>query len=160
MHVRMSWFPVLGLLIAGPFLAQPAAAAEVHIEKSTKVKALPAAVQQTVLAEGKGATVRGVLTEKGEDGATLYEVEMRINGLTKDIVVGADGTVLVSEQQMTRATTPKVVLATIDKAAAKRKIKMIESVTKVGKLEYYEAHVVSGKTLAEIKVGPDGALMP
>jgi negative regulator of replication initiation len=157
---RISFFPALGLLIAGLCLSHPAAAVEVPIEQSQKVKALPPAVLKTVLAEGKGATVRNVLTEKDSSGATLYEVEMRISGLTKDIVVGADGTLLVSEQQMKRASLPPAVRATIDKAAAGRKIRMIESVSKGARLEFYEAHVVSGKTLAEIKVGLDGTLIP
>ena len=160
MRTRIPFLPALGLLIAGLCLSYPAAATEVPIEKSEKVKALPAVVQKTVLAEGHGATVRNVLTEKEPDGTTVFEVEMRINGLTKDIVVGPDGTLLVSEQQMTRASLPPAVRTTIDKAAAGRKIRMIESVSKVGKLEYYEAHVVSGKTLEEIKVGLDGKRIP
>ena len=160
MHSRTSLLAVLGLLIAGPSLSHAAAAVEVPIEQSQKVKALPEAVQKTVRAEGQGALIRNVLTEKGTDGATVYEVEMRIGGLTKDIVVGADGTCLVSERQMKRATVPPAVMAAIDKGAAGRKIKMIESVSKLGKLEYYEAHVVSGKTLVEIKVSPEGALIP
>lgn len=151
---------VLALVIADPGMARAAAAVEVPIAKSAKVKALPAEVQKTVLAEGEGALVRNVVTEKGEDGATVYEVEMRIKGLTKDIVVGGDGTLLVSEQQMTLASLPPAVRATIVKAAAKRRIRIVESVTKGGKLEYYEAHVVTGKTLTEIMVAPDGTLMP
>ena len=160
MRTRNILAPTLVLVLTGLWLALPAIAAEVPIEKSAKVMALPAVVQKTVLAEGAGATVRGVVTEKGEDGATVYEVEMRIKGLTKDIVVGADGTVLVSEQQVTLASIPAAVKTTILKASGKRTIRMIESVTKVGTLEYYEAHVVSGKTVTEVKVDPDGTLVP
>ena len=160
MRMRKTSFPTLGLLIAVLCLANPSLAAEVPIEKSAKVKALPAVVRQTVLAEGAGATVRGVLAEKGEDGAKVYEIEMRIKGLTKDIIVGVDGTLLVSEQQMTLDTLPPAVRATIVKNAAKRKIRVIESVTKAGKLEYYEAEVLTGKAITDIKVGPDGALVP
>ena len=153
------WLPTLGLLVTSLWITT-AAAAEVPLEKSAEVRALPAAVLKTVLAEGVGATVRAVLTEKGADSVLVYEVEMRIKGLTKDIVVGADGTLLVNEQQMTLASLPPAVRATIVKNAGRRRIQMVESVTKVGKLEFYEAHVVSGKAVTEIKVAPDGALLP
>ncbi len=160
MNMRTRLFPILALLIAGLSLAIAAVAAEVPIEKSAEVKALPAPVLKTVLAEGVGATVRGVATEKGADSVLVYEVEMRIKGLTKDIVVGADGTLLVNEQQMTLASLPHAVRATIVKNAGKRKILMVESVTKLGKLEFYEAHVGSIKTPTEIMVNVDGTLLP
>ena len=160
MRARMTWLPTLALLLVIPCMARGAATTEEPIGASAKVKALPAVVRQTVLAEGKGAMVRNVLTEKGGDGAVVYEIEMKVKGLAKDIVVGADGKLLVSEQQMTMAALPPAVRATIVKNTAGRRIKMVESVTKVGKLEYYEAHVVSGKTVTEIMVTPDGALLP
>jgi hypothetical protein len=160
MRMRTIVYSTFGLLITGLCATCPAGAAEVPIEQSSEVNALPTAVLHTVLAQGAGPTVRGVLIEKGPAGEPLYEVEMRIKGLTKDIVVGADGTLLVNEQQMKLASLPPAVRVTIVKAAAKRKIRMVESVTKLGKLEFYEAHVVSGKTVSEIKVGLDGTLLP
>jgi hypothetical protein len=142
------------------FAVATAAPVEVPIGKSAKVKALPEMVRHTVLEAGVGATVRDVITETTPEGATVYEVEMRIKGLTRDIVVGSDGTLLVDEQQMTLASLPPAVRATMLKSAGKRQIRIVESVTKVGKLEYYEAHVVSGKTLVEVKVAPDGSIVP
>ena len=150
----------LTLVLAGTLLTLPAVAAEVPIEKSAEVKALPPPVLKTVLAEGVGALVRGVMTEKGPDSVLVYEVEMRIKGLTKDIVVGEDGTLLVSEQQMRMASLPPAVRATIVKTAGKRKILIVESVTKLGKLEFYEAHVGLASAPVEVMVGPDGTLLP
>jgi hypothetical protein len=149
----------LALTIASLCGPGPAAAVEVPIARSARVKALPAPVRKTVLAEGEGALVRGVVVEL-ENGVTVYEVEMRIKGLTKDIVVGADGTMITCEQQVTLASLSPAVRATMVKAAGKRRIQMIESVTNAGKLEYYEAHVVAGKVMSEVKVSPDGVLMP
>jgi hypothetical protein len=45
-------------------------------------------------------------------------------------------------------------------AAGKRRIRRIESVTKMGQLAYYEAQVGAGKTVEDITVGLDGARMP
>ncbi len=150
----------LGLLLACLWMAGPAGATEKAAEQSVTLKSLPAAVQQTARAEAIGATIRGITKEVGEDGKPVYEVEMKINGLTKDIIIAADGTLLISEQQVAMAALSPAVRATILKNAAKRRITMVESVSKGGTLAYYEAHVRSGKTLSEIKVGPDGKLIP
>ena len=152
----------LCLLIAGLTLtsAAPATTPPPAPVKIASIDALPAAVQKTVRAESAGATVKGIFKEIAEDGKPVYEVEMLVKGLTKDINVGEDGTVLVSEQQMTLDSLPPAVRSGILKAAGKRKIRIIESVTKTGTLAYYEAHVVTGKTLTEIKVGLDGAVIP
>jgi len=152
-------FASLALVLMTSVGAGPAPSAEDSVATSAKVKALPAAVQKTVRAEGRLATLRNVSKEK-EDGKMVYEVEMRIHGRTKDIVVGADGTLLVSEEQVILDELEPAVRATITKEAGKRKIRMIESVSKLGKLEYYEAHVVAGKELVEIKVGLDGSVIP
>lgn len=160
MATRKTLFPTLGLMFASILMALPALAADEPIATSSKVKALPAVVQKTVRAEGVGATIRDVLTETDSLGVTTYEVEMRIKGLNKDIVVGLDGTLLISEQQMTLASLPPAVRSALVKSAGKRKIVLIESVTKDGKLEYYEAEVATGKTVTDIKVAPDGAIVP
>jgi len=152
--------PLLGLLIAGLWMAGPAGAADAPAPKRMTLQSLPAAVQQTVRAESRGATIWAIFQEVGEDGKVIYEVEMKANGLTRDINIGADGTLLISEQQVTLAALPAAVRATIVKSAAGRKIKIVESVSKGHTLDYYEAQVVSGKTLSEIKVGLDGTLIP
>ena len=149
----------LGLLLCGLVLASAAAAATPPPVKLASLDKLPTAVQETVRAQSEGATIRGMSKETGEDGKPVYEVEMMVKGLSKDINVGEDGTVLVSEQQVTLDALPAAVKAGLLKAAGKRPIRIIESVTLTGKLAYYEAHVRSGKVLKEIKIGPDGALI-
>lgn len=160
MSARRFPMPTLCLLVVGLALAAPVIAATPPPVRIASIDEMPAAVQKTVRAEATGATIRGMLKEIGEDGKPIYEVEMKIQGLTKDISVAEDGTVLVSEQQMTLAALPPAVRATIVKTAGKRKIKIVESVTKLGTLAYYEAHVITGKTLTEIAVGLDGAVIP
>ena len=54
---------------------------------------------------------------------------------------------------------PPAVRATLTKAAGKRQILIVESVTRAGKLEGYEAQVGTPKSQSEIKISPDGALM-
>ena len=150
----------LAVVFAGACLASLAGAASPPPVKIVSIDELPAAVQKTVRAEAVGATTRGMSKETGEDGKLVYEIEMMVKGLSKDINVGEDGTVLVSEQQMTLDGLPAAVKMGLLKAAGKRPIRVIESVTLTGKLAYYEAHVRSGKVLKEIKVGPDGTVIP
>ncbi len=148
------WFALASLV-----LATSAAAATPAPVKLASIDAMPPAVQKTVRAEATGATIRGMFKEVDADGKTTYEVEMKVRGMNKDISVGEDGTMLVSEQQMTLAELPEVVRTGVLKAAGKRKIALIESVTKLGTLAYYEAHVRTGKSLTEIEVGLDGKVM-
>ncbi len=145
--------------LAGLVLATSAGAATPAPVKLASIDAMPTVVQKTVRAEAAGATIRGMFKEVDAEGKTTYEVEMKVRGMSKDISVGEDGTVLVSEQQMTLAELPEVVRASVLKAAGKRKIALIESVTKLGALAYYEAHVRTGKSLTEIEVGLDGKIM-
>src|SRR4029077_8479092 len=72
---------------AGPALGQ---------EKKITVSDLPAAVRQTADAQSNGATVRGYSRET-EHGRVQYEVELMVAGKSRDVTIGADGTVLEVE---------------------------------------------------------------
>src|SRR5438094_900766 len=61
-------------------------------DKKTTMKNLPAAVRATVDAESKGATVKGISSEK-ENGKTVYELEMLVNGRTRDLMIDSAGKV-------------------------------------------------------------------
>jgi len=140
------------LLLAGCLLVPGAAWAQ---EKRVKMKDLPAAVQKTVQEQSQGATIRG-LAKEVEEGKTFYEVELMVNGHTKDVLIDPAGTVVEVEEAVTLASLPPAVKAEIEKQAGKRKILLVESVTKGGTLVYYEAHVKAGMKKSEFKVGPDG----
>src|ERR1700730_1797878 len=81
---------VVGLLLAGSTFAQ---------EKKIKRSELPAAVEKTVVKESKGATIRGFNEEK-EKGQTTYEVEMVVDGHSKDVQMDANGAVIEVEEQV------------------------------------------------------------
>jgi len=59
-------------------------------EKKLKRSDLPAAVQKTVDQESQGATIRGYSSET-DNGQLVYEVEMRVRGHGRDVLIGADG---------------------------------------------------------------------
>jgi len=124
-------------------------------EKRITASDLPAAVRQTADLQSKGATVRGYSRET-EHGRVQYEVELLVAGKSRDVTIGADGTVLEVEQQVDFGSLPPAVRAALMKKAGAGTIAWVESLTKRGTLVAYEAGVVTAGQRAEIQVGPDG----
>jgi len=134
------------LLLAGNASAQ---------EKKIKRADLPPAVEKTVAAQSAGATIRGFSTEK-ENGQTLYEAELTVNGHSKDISMTADGSIVEIEEQVSLDSLPAEVKAGLQAKAGTGKILKVESITKKDKLVAYEAKVEANGKKTEIQVGPDG----
>ena len=124
-------------------------------DKMLKKSELPAAVQKTADEQSKGATVRGYASEV-EDGKLQYEVQLTVDGHSKDVSIAPDGTVLEVEEQVDLNALPAAVREGLQKRAGAGKIAKVESLTKGGKLVAYEAQVQNGKKHSEIQVGPDG----
>jgi hypothetical protein len=135
-----------GLLLAGGASAQ---------EKKIKRSDLPPAVEKTVAAQSAGATIRGFATEK-EKGQILYEVEMTVNGHSKDISMAADGSIVEIEEQVALDSLSPEIKAGLQAKAGKGKILKVESLTKKDKLVAYEAQVETNGKKSEVQVGPDG----
>ena len=121
-----------------------------------KLEDLPAPVQNTVKAQTKNATLAGLSKEK-EGGKTVYEVETRVNGKGRDLMVAADGTILSVEEETAIESIPAPAREAILKRAAGGKIKIVETVTKGSEVSY-EATVAgkNGKN-REFAVNADGA---
>jgi uncharacterized membrane protein YkoI len=135
-----------GLLLVGAASAQ---------EKKIKRSDLPPAVEKTVAAQSAGATIRGFSTEK-EKGQTLYEVEMTVNGHSKDISIAPDGAIVEIEEQVALDSLSPEVKAGLQAKAGKGKILKVESLTKKDKLVAYEARIDTNGKKSEVQVGPDG----
>jgi uncharacterized membrane protein YkoI len=139
------------LAVAGLCLATTASSQEKKLKRSE----LPAAVEKTVAAQSAGATVKGFSTEK-ENGQTLYEAELIVNGHTKDISMTADGAIVEIEEQVSLDSLSSEVKAGLQAKAGAGKIMKVESLTKKDKLVAYEAQVVTNGKKSEVQVGPDG----
>ena len=124
-------------------------------EKKIKRADLPAAVEKTVAAQSSGATIRGFSTEK-ENGKTLYEAELTVNGHSKDISMTADGSIVEIEEQVAMDSLSPEVKAGLQAKAGDGKILKVESLTKKDKIVAYEAKVETKGKKTEIQVGPDG----
>lgn len=127
------------------------AAAEKKIKKSD----LPPAVQKAAEEQGRGATIKGC-SQEVENGKTLYEVELNVNGHSKDVTMDAAGKVVEVEEEVALDSLPEAVRKGLADQAHGGKIGKVESLTKNDKLVAYEAHVVKAGKRFEIQVGPDG----
>jgi hypothetical protein len=142
---------VVALVASGLLLAGTASAQEKKIKRSD----LPPAVEKTVAVQSAGATIRGFSTEK-EKGQILYEVEMTVNGHSKDISMAADGSIVEIEEQVALDSLSSEIKAGLQAKAGKGKILKVESLTKKDKLVAYEAQVETNGKKSEVQVGPDG----
>ncbi len=128
-------------------------------EKPVKMQDLPAPVRQTVMLQSKGATVRG-LAKEVEKGQTRYEAELTVNGMHKDILMDPSGKIVEVEQQVTLASLPAAVKASLDKHAAAGKILSVEAVSEAGAISAYEAVIQQGAHKREVRVSPAGHTLP
>jgi uncharacterized membrane protein YkoI len=128
------------------------AAGVAFADQKTQLSKLPAAVRATVEAESKGATVKGISSEK-ENGKTVYELETLVNGRTRDLMIDSAGKVYVVEEQLDVDKAPAPVKAALE---AKGRIVALESVVENGKT-HYEGQVLTraGKKVA-IELDADG----
>jgi uncharacterized membrane protein YkoI len=142
----------LAAFAAGTLLLAGSASGQ---EKKIKRSDLPPAVEKTVAAQSAGATIHGFSTEK-ENGQRLYEVEMTVNGHSKDVSMTADGSVVEVEEQVALDSLSPEVKAGLQAKAGSGKIMKVEALTKKDKLVAYEAQVQTNGKKSEVQVGPDG----
>jgi hypothetical protein len=124
-------------------------------EKKLSRKDLPPAVEKTVAAQSKGATITGFTTEV-ENGKKIYEAALVVDGHGRDISMDKDGRILEIEDEVVLASLPAAVQEGLKTAASKGKLGKVESLTKNGKLVAYESVVTVGGKHHEVQVGPDG----
>jgi hypothetical protein len=125
-------------------------------ETKVQFKDLPLAVQTAAKhEESKGVTVRGYNKEI-ENGKTFYEVETRVNGRTRDILLDESGAVVEVEQQVAINNIPASAVEGLKKEAGGAHIMQVESVTKRDKVTY-EAVILKNGKRKEIAVRSDGS---
>jgi hypothetical protein len=144
----------IAIIVSGILLLTATTFAQ-ESEKKIKQSDLPAAVQKTVTAESKGATVRG-FSKETEKGQTYYEAALTVNGHTKDILIDTNGKVVEVEEEVPFDSLTDAVKQGLQAKAGKGKLGKVESLTKSGKLVAYEAKVTTGTKKSEVQVGPDG----
>jgi hypothetical protein len=124
-------------------------------EKKIARSALPPAVERAVQGQSKGAEIKGFVTEV-EHGVRVYEVEMVVDGHTRDVQMAGDGAVMEVEEEVGFASLSPEVQRGLKAKAGEATITKVESLTKKGTLVAYEAATRRGTKKGEVQVGPAG----
>jgi uncharacterized membrane protein YkoI len=132
----------------------PLAASAIAADK-LKLEDLPAPVQKTVKAETANATLVGLSKEK-EDGKVQYEVETKVNGKSRDLMIGTDGKIISVEVETALEAIPAPAREAILKKAAGSKIKIVETITTGSQVSYEAAILGKNGKAKEFQVNPDG----
>jgi hypothetical protein len=149
---HLLWLSIALLLLPATAFAQ-------ETEVRVKLKSVPAPVRQAIREQSQGATIRGVSKET-KDGKTFYEVELKVGGHGKDVLFDPTGAVVEVEEEVSLSELPAAVKAEFEKQAGKGRIVKVESVTKKGSIAFYEAKIRKGLKTSEVKVSPEGSLLP
>ena len=157
MKTRSSWHVTVCMI--GVCLLAAANLRAQESERRVKMKDLPEAVQKTVREQSSGARLRSLAIEV-EDGNTFYEAALTINGHHRDVLIDPAGAVVEIEEAVALSALPEVVRAEIIKQVGKGKILGVESITKNDVVVAYEAHLRKAGKRSEIKIAPDGTLLP
>src|ERR1700730_6568835 len=70
-------------IVVSTFIAGPAMAQTTDKETKVAIRDVPAAVQQAIKEYTQGSTTLRALTKETEDGKTVYEAELRVDGYAK-----------------------------------------------------------------------------
>ena len=96
MRKSLPWLSLVLLLVLGAVPSVTRAEdkeKEEGAEQKIKFTDAPAAVQKTLTEEAKGAKIENVDKET-DDGKTIYEADVMINGKNYEIKVAEDGTLI------------------------------------------------------------------
>ena len=130
-----------------------ALSADALADKPIQKKDTPLAVQRTIDEQSKGVTVRGLSTET-ESGQTYYELELTVNGHSKDLLIDPAGKIVSVEEEIPLASVPQAARGALEKHGT---ILKVESVTKDGVVSY-EAKVENAGKKSEVAVTAEGVV--
>ena len=135
------------------FLFTAAAVADTKV----KMEDLPAAVQKAVKEQTRSADLVG-LSKEVEKGKTMYEVETKVNGKSRDLLLDSTGAVVEVEEEVDLSSVPAAAKAAIEKKAAGGTIKKVETVTKGSSVSYEAAIKTKAGKNIEVGVNADGSV--
>src|SRR5262249_4277480 len=123
-RIMLAGVTTMKLLYVATFAVYAALAAE----RKVNLEDLPTAVQAAVKEQTRTATLVGITSEK-EKGKTLYEVETKANGKSRDLLLDQAGIVVETEEEIDMETVPAPAKAALQKRAAGGSISKVEKVT-------------------------------
>jgi hypothetical protein len=127
------------------------------VTSAVKIKKaeLPDAVREAVDREAPGAHVVACWRNVG-DRAAVYEVDLKVNGRKKGLVVSVDGEVLTVEEQVAWDDLPPAVQRSFRREAGDHDIEEVNAVAHHGEIAGYVARIDGEDSDYEYAVGPGG----
>jgi len=142
----------IAVAIAGAFLIASSAGASAIKMKKTE---LPEAVREAVDHAAPGAHVSACfrLTGYGED---MYEVDLKVDGRKKGVVVASDGKILTVQEELKWENLPDRVQARLKFVAGDHDIEDVHSIWQHGEIVGYGARIDGDDGDFVYEVGPRG----
>ena len=141
-------------------LAAFLAASIVHAEaRKIKKGDLPEEVRRTAERESEGARVVAYWLDE-DDGASIYEVDLKVDGHDKGVLIGSDGEVIAVQEEVAWGDLDPAVQEGIRNLAGGGRIGKAHSVTQGGDVVGYGADVDRDGRTIHVEVGPDGQPRP
>jgi hypothetical protein len=125
---------------------------------SLKIESLPASIQRAIKAQTANATNVNISSEQ-ENGAMRYEVEMTVNGKSRDVEFDANGNILEIEEEADLASIPAAAKATIQTQPGKATFLKVEKVTKGSQVSYVATLKSTHGSNFELGVNASGKLL-
>jgi hypothetical protein len=152
------WMAIVAIL--GLFgLVSGASAQETEIP----LDQVPKAVMDSARAKFPEAKIKEAAKET-EDGKTVFELEMTHENRKMDVTFREDGTLVLTETQVSEKEVPAIVRQAVKDKYPGAKIDLIESVKKgpeaKKEADYYEFHLTKvDKKTAEVEVDREGKVL-
>jgi hypothetical protein len=142
----------ISVVIAAALLAASVASAEA---RKVKKADLPDEVRKTAERESQGARVVAYWQDD-DDGTSIYEVDLKVNGHDKGVLIGPDGDVLAVQEDVAWDDLDPAVQEGIRNLADGGRIGKAHSVSQGGSVVGYGADVERDGQTIHVQVGPDG----
>ena len=143
------------ILIAAVVAIQVAAAASAQAKKLQQSD-LPEAVQATAAKETGQGKVTGYW-QRDADGATLYEVDLVVDGHARGVLINPEGVVVAVQDEVPWNKLDPSIQSGIQSQAGDGKIATVYAISRDGKVTRYIAIVDKGGQKTKVEVGADGA---
>jgi len=138
--------------IAGAFLIASAAGASAIKVKKTE---LPEAVREAVDHAAPGAHVAACWRLTG-DGEAAYEVDLKVDGRKKGVVIASNGKVLTVQEEISWEDLPGRVQERFKRVAGDHDIEEVHSIWRHGEIVGYGARIDGEDGDFDVEVGPRG----
>jgi hypothetical protein len=142
----------IAVAIVGAFLVALAAGASATRIKKTE---LPEAVREAVDREAPGAHI-GTCWRLAGDGEAKYEVDLKVHGRKKGLIIASDGELLTVQEEVDWQDLPSSVQESLQRVARDNDIEEVYSISQHDEIVGYGARIDGDHGDYNFAVGPRG----